>query len=78
MAFSRKSVFIEGVAVEISWRDRTRNLSELIFTTVRKAIDNGGKGLEGIDSVVLAAQDLVDGRSLFQHGNGPRRGSLSA
>ncbi|MWA02897.1 hypothetical protein F8568_021465 [Actinomadura sp. LD22] len=57
-------LFIEGVALDASWRDRDRSLTDLIFDAVRAAIDDSGQPLEGIDSVVLAAHDLVDGRSL--------------
>ena len=32
----RKDVYIEGVALEISWRDASRSLTELIFDTVSK------------------------------------------
>jgi len=71
----RNKVFIEGVAMEISWRDATRSLSELIFTTVRKAVDDSGKSMESIDSVVLAAQDLVDGRSLSSMVTAPAAGA---
>lgn len=70
-----KDVFIEGVALEITWQDRTRNLSELIFTTVRNAIDDAGRGMEGIDSVVLGAHDLVDGRSLSSMVTAPAAGA---
>ncbi len=75
MTIARKGVFIEGVAIEISWRDATRNLSELIFSTVRRAIDDSGKPPETIDSVVLAAQDLVDGRSLSSMVTAPAAGA---
>ena len=75
MTMVPKKVFIEGVAIEISWRDATRSLSELIFSTVRNAIDDSGKGLDTIDSVVLAAQDLVDGRSLSSMVTAPAAGA---
>jgi acetyl-CoA C-acetyltransferase len=57
-------LFIEGVALDVSWRDRSRSLTDLIFTAVRGAIDDSRKPMAEIDSVVLAAHDLVDGRSL--------------
>jgi hypothetical protein len=72
---SRRAVFIEGVALEISFQDRTRNLSELIFSTVRKAIDDAGRGMQGIDSVVLGSHDLVDGRSLSSMVTAPAAGA---
>jgi len=37
VTIARTGVFIEGVAIEISWRDATRNLSELIFSTYQNA-----------------------------------------
>ena len=50
-------------------------MSELIFDTVKRAIDNAGQGLKGIDSVVLAAHDLVDGRSLSSMVTAPAAGA---
>lgn len=75
MTQASKPVYIEGVAIEISWQDRSRNLSELIFSTTRRAIDDAGKGLDGIDSVVLGAHDLVDGRSLSSMVTAPAAGA---
>jgi len=69
------AVFIEGVALDIGWRDARRNLSELIFDTVRQAIDDTGRGIDGIDSVVLAAHDMVDGRSLSSMVTAPAAGA---
>ena len=34
MPLSKPEVFIDAAALEISWRDERRNLSELIFDTV--------------------------------------------
>ena len=75
MVLQTEGVFIEGVALDIGWADRRRNLSELIFDTTRRAIDDAGHGLTGIDSVVLAAHDLVDGRSLSSMVTGPAAGA---
>lgn len=75
MVLQTRGVFIEGVALDIGWADRRRNLSELIFDTTRRAIDDAGYGLTGIDSVVLAAHDLVDGRSLSSMVTGPAAGA---
>ncbi len=72
---AQKPVYVEGVALEISWADQTRNLSELIFSTVTRAVEDAGQGFEGIDSVVLAAQDLVDGRSLSSMVTAPAAGA---
>jgi len=68
-------VFIEGVALDISWRDARRSLSELIFDTTRQAIDDTGLGIAGIDSVVLAAHDMADGRSLSSMVTAPAAGA---
>ena len=75
MALRNNGVFIELAALEISWKDSRRNLSELIFDTVKNAIDGAGKGLDGVDSVVLAAHDLVDGRSLSSMVTAPAAGA---
>ena len=72
---TKPPVFIEAAALEISWRDERRNLSELIFDTVRRAIDEGRRGMTGINSVVLAAHDLVDGRSLSSMVTAPAAGA---
>jgi acetyl-CoA C-acetyltransferase len=72
---TRPQVFIESAALEIGWRDESRNLSELIFDTVRRAIDESLDGLDGIESVVLAAHDLVDGRSLSSMVTAPAAGA---
>ncbi len=57
-------LYVEGVAVSVSWRDTSLSLTDLIFETVRSAVDDAAKSMETIDSVVLSAHDLVDGRSL--------------
>ena len=75
MPLTKPEVFIDAAVLEISWRDETRNLSELIFDTVRRAIDEGGRGMTGITSVVLAAHDLVDGRSLSSMVTAPAAGA---
>src|ERR1700733_13269647 len=75
MVLQTEGVFIEGVALDIGWADRRRNLSELIFDTTRRAIDDAGHGRTGIASVVLAAHDLVDGRSLSSMVTSPAAGA---
>lgn len=57
-------LYIEGVTLKVSWRDTSVSLTDLIFETVRGAVDDSGQDMESIDSVVLSAHDLVDGRSL--------------
>ena len=71
----RLPIYIEGVALEISFADARRNLSELIFDTVRASVDDSGRQMDEIDSVVLAAHDLVDGRSLSSMVTAPAAGA---
>ena len=68
-------VYIEGVSLEFSWADPTRSLTELIFDTVSRAVEDAGGSYDGIDSVVLAAHDLVDGRSLSSMVTAPAAGA---
>jgi acetyl-CoA acetyltransferase len=68
-------LYLEGVATSVSWRDTSRSLTELIFETVRSAVDDSGKPMDTIDSVVLSAHDLVDGRSLSSMVTGPAAGA---
>jgi hypothetical protein len=75
MTDKRPAVYIEGIAIDIGWADTTRSLTELIFSTTRRAIDDGKKSLSTIDSVVLAAHDMVDGRSLSSMVTGPAAGA---
>ncbi|GAC1570936.1 MAG: thiolase family protein [Candidatus Dormibacteria bacterium] len=71
----RPPVYLEGAAVEFSFADASRNLSELIFDCVRAAVDDSGQPMEAIDSVVLASHDLVDGRSLSSMVTAPAAGA---
>ena len=70
----RPAVYVEGVAVEVSWGDATRSLGELIFDTVDAAVVDSGHSIDDVDSVVLAAHDLVDGRSLSSMVTAPAAG----
>jgi acetyl-CoA C-acetyltransferase len=67
--------FVEGVALDIGWADAGRNLTELIFETVRRALDDAGRQIGEVDSVVIAAHDLVDGRSLSSMVSAPAAGA---
>ncbi len=67
--------FVDGVALEIGWADAGRNLTELIFQTVRRALDDAGREIGEVDSVVIAAHDLVDGRSLSSMVSAPAAGA---
>lgn len=69
------TVYVEGIGLEIGFGDARRSLTELIFDTVRGAVDDAGQGFAGIDSVVLAAHDLVDGRSLSSMVTAPAAGA---
>ena len=68
-------IYVEGVALEISFADARRNLAELIFDTVRASVDDSGREMDEVDSVVLAAHDLVDGRSLSSMVTAPAAGA---
>lgn len=61
---STAEVFIAGTALDMGWRDRRLALPEWVHTTVRAALTRSGLRVTDIDSVVLASQDVVDGRSL--------------
>ena len=67
--------FVEGVALDIGWADAGRDLTELIFQTVRRALDDAGREIGEVDSVVIAAHDLVDGRSLSSMVSAPAAGA---
>src|ERR1700730_4864475 len=75
MTDKRPAVYIEGIAIDIGWADATRSLTELIFATTRRGIDDGKKSLDTIDSVLFAAHDMVDGRSLSSMVTGPAAGA---
>jgi hypothetical protein len=67
-------VFVRAGVIRRSWADATRSLPELIFQTVREAVDRAEIAIDQIDSVVLAAHDLVDGRSLTSMTTAPPAG----
>lgn len=75
MTKDRVGVHVEGLALNIGWRDRRLSLAELIFETVYEAVGDAGRGLDGIDAVILAAHDLVDGRSLSSMVTAPAAGA---
>ena len=66
---------VAGVAVERTAGDATRSLPELIFDTVRAALADAGCGMADVDGVVLAASDLIDGRSLSSMVTAPAAGA---
>lgn len=57
-------VYIQGSAVSNSWADRSKSLTDLIYGCVQQALRDAGIQAADLDAVVIAAQDLVDGRSL--------------
>ena len=59
-----KQVFVHGAAVRMSWADASSSLEDLIFTGVTAALSEANLPIDAIDSVVLSAHDMIDGRSL--------------
>jgi acetyl-CoA C-acetyltransferase len=70
-----KHAFLRAAVVRRGWRDRTRNLMELIFDATSEALAQSNLPFDAIDSTVLAAHDLVDGRSLSSMVTAPAAGS---
>jgi acetyl-CoA C-acetyltransferase len=67
--------YVHGVGIDVSWQDARSNLSELIFRAVRSALAASGCSIGEVDSVVLSAHDLVDGRSLSSMVTAPAAGA---
>jgi acetyl-CoA C-acetyltransferase len=67
--------FVHGVAVSVSWRLTSASLTDLIFRATTAALRDSNIDLERIDSVVLSAHDLVDGRSLSSMVTAPAAGA---
>ncbi len=57
------------------WADASLSLTDLIFASVTAALRDSGVDVRRIDSVVLAAHDLVDGRSLSSMVTAPAAGA---
>ncbi len=70
-----RQVFVQGAAVNMSWADASKSLEELIFAGVSSALATSGVAIEAIDSVVLAAHDMIDGRSLSSMVTAPAAGA---
>jgi len=66
---------VEGVAVELTCADRSRSLPELIFSCARAALADANCTLQDVDAVTIAAEDLIDGRSLSSMITGPAAGA---
>jgi acetyl-CoA C-acetyltransferase len=71
----RKSVFVQGVALQTSFADASSSLTDLIFKGVTAALADARTDMSEVDSVVLAAHDLVDGRSLSSMVTAPAAGA---
>lgn len=54
---------------------REQDLADMIFETTRGALDDAGLHIGDIDSVVLAAHDLIDGRSITSMLTAPPAGA---
>jgi acetyl-CoA C-acetyltransferase len=52
------------------------SLSDVIFSTVRRALDDAGVAISDVDSVVLGAHDLTDGRGLSSMVTAPAAGAF--
>ncbi|MGE4427429.1 MAG: hypothetical protein AB7G37_13335 [Solirubrobacteraceae bacterium] len=67
--------YLKQPSLRFSWRDPALNLGELIFETVHAALVDSGTDIAEVDSVVLAAHDMVDGRSLTSMIHAPTAGA---
>ena len=63
------------MGVSVTWQDPAESLTDLIFRTVTSAVMDSGVDMENIESVVLSAHDLVDGRSLSSMVTAPAAGA---
>jgi acetyl-CoA C-acetyltransferase len=68
-------VYLRAGATRFSWADARYSLPELIFATVHEALDLSETEIDEVDSVVLSAHDLVDGRSLTSMTTAPPAGA---
>jgi hypothetical protein len=68
-------VYLHGSAVSRSWADASVSLNDLIFSTVSSALADAGVSISDVDSVVLGAHDLTDGRSLSSMVTAPAAGA---
>jgi acetyl-CoA C-acetyltransferase len=69
-------VYVHGSAVHRSWAVASMSLSDVIFSTVQRALDDAGVAISDVDSVVLGAHDLTDGRSLSSMVTAPAAGAV--
>ena len=71
----RLGAYVHGVALQTGWADATASLTDMIFRAVSSAVEASRAPMARIDSVVLAAHDLVDGRSLSSMVTAPAAGA---
>jgi len=69
-------VYVHGGAISRSWADASKSLNDVIFATTRAALADAGVTIKDIDSVVLAAHDVTDGRSLSNMVTAPAAGAF--
>jgi glutathione S-transferase len=70
-----QSAFIHGAAISIGWADARASLSDMIFDAVTRALHDSRVPFDKIESVVLSAHDIVDGRSLSSMVTAPAAGA---
>ncbi len=70
-----RATYVHGAAVSLSWADASQSLTDLIFAGVSAALRGAEVRISAIDSVVLAAHDLIDGRSLSSMVTAPAAGA---
>ena len=70
-----EKVSILGVGMTTGWADASLSLTDLIFSATSAALENSGTDINRIESVVLSAHDLVDGRSLSSMVTAPAAGA---
>jgi hypothetical protein len=69
------TVYLHEGETAWSWADARRDLLELIFDTVHDTLARTEIDIGDVDSVVLSAHDLVDGRSLTSMTTAPPAGA---
>ena len=67
--------FVHGVAASIGWHECAASLTDLIFRATTAALADANVEIAQVDSVVLSAHDLVDGRSLSSMVTAPAAGA---
>ena len=70
-----RPVYLHGAATSVGWGDSRRSLTDMIFATVTDALRQSDAHMDAVASVVIAAHDLIDGRSLSSMVTAPAAGS---